>query len=149
MKNKKAISPVLAVLLMIAVAVAAALITYAWVMTYLESTTSRAGHAIQIQSVAFGATLPGEPDSNSVTIYAQNVGDGTLKITDVYLDGALVKTYNPGMITVEGATASIEITGQTFESTQKVHIKVVCEDGTFTSGTYTAEFEVIPADPSP
>lgn len=35
--NRKAISGVFAVLLMIAVAVAASLVTYAWVMTYLAT----------------------------------------------------------------------------------------------------------------
>ncbi len=139
MKNEKGISPVLAVLLMIAVAVAAALITYAWVMTYLESTTSRAGHAIQIQSVAFGGT--------DTTIYAQNVGDGTIKITNVYLDGALVSAtftsassdplvpFTDGT-TLEGSTNTITLT-DVFGAGDEVHIKVVCDDGTFTSGTYT------------
>lgn len=136
MKNKKAISPVLAVLLMIAVAVAAALITYAWVMTYLESTTSRAGHAIQIQSVSF--------DVGSVKIYAQNVGDGTIIITDVYLDGAYVNaTFLDEGTTLEGATNTITYLGGTFESGQEVQVKVVCDDGTFTSGTYTVELPVV------
>ncbi len=128
----------LAVLLMIAVAVAAALVTYAWVMTYLSSTTSRAGHAIQIQSVEW-------IDSDSVTVYAQNVGDGTIILTDLYLDGALVDSDIPdvGESIPEGATASITYTLDpvvaTFSNGQDVHIKVVCEDGTFTSGTYTVE----------
>lgn len=125
MKNKKAISPVLAVLLMIAVAVAAALITYAWVMTYLSSTTSRAGHAIQIQSVDFAGAK----------IYAQNVGDGALVPTDVYENGALKVT---GLTTPlpEGDTVELAITG-TYLSADEVHIRIVCEDGTFTEGTYT------------
>lgn len=123
---------------MIAVAVAAALITYAWVMTYLSATTSRAGHAIQIQSVAF--------TTNTAKVYAQNVGDGTIEITDIYLDGALVSaTFLSGDpdptdgITFEGATTTItvNITPAVFSAAQEVLIKVVCEDGTFTSGTYT------------
>ena len=51
-KKRRAISPVLSVLLMIVVAVAGALVTYAWSMGYLDLTTARAGRAIQIQSVA-------------------------------------------------------------------------------------------------
>ncbi len=125
---------------MIAVAVAAALITYAWVMTYLESTTSRAGHAIQIQSVAFTDT--------TVKVYAQNVGDGTIVMTDIYLDGALkdgdfvadppAVLPAPAGTTQEGHTTTITVT-QSFTSAQEVDIKVVCDDGTFTSGTYTVE----------
>ncbi len=135
-KNEKAISPVLAVLLMIAVAVAAALVTYAWVMTYLSSTTGRAGHAMQIQSVEWVS-------GTEVKIYAQNVGDGTIIITDTYLDGALIIadiTMTPvDGNTEEGATTSIAIGTQIFTDAQDVHIKVVCDDGTFTSGTYTVE----------
>ena len=138
-KNEKAISPVLAVLLMIAVAVAAALITYAWVMTYLSATTSRAGHAIQIQSVAF------DLDGISATVYVQNVGDGTIILSDAYLDGA----WNADLTVLEhldeGETAEVTIDPATpFVSGEDYLFKVVCEDGTFTSGTYTAEFEVTP-----
>ncbi len=123
----------LAVLLMIAVAVAAALITYAWVMTYLESTTSRAGHAIQIQSVAFAA--------EEVTVYVQNVGDGIVLISDLYIDGAKV-TYSDGLtggVLGEGLTATIKDTSTaiTFISGFEYKLKIVCKDGTFTSGTYT------------
>ena len=130
MKNEKAISPVLAVLLMIAVAVAAALITYAWVMTYLSSTTSRAGHAIQIQSVAF--------DGIVATVYVQNVGDGTVILSDAYLDGALIipDPIELGSLE-EGDTVGVPIPG-TFDSGKDYLFKLVCDDGTFTSGTYTA-----------
>ena len=127
MKNKKAISPVLAVLLMIAVAVAAALITYAWVMTYLSSTTSRAGHAIQIQSVDF---------TNS-KLYVQNVGDGTVIVSEVYQDGVLLST-GLGYPVLEGDTQEVSILGTTWGAGVEYHFKVVCEDGTFTEGTYTA-----------
>lgn len=125
MKNKKAISPVLAVLLMIAVAVAAALITYAWVMTYLSSTTSRAGHAIQIQSVDFAGA----------TVYVQNVGDGALIISDVYENGALA-TGPLASTLPEGDTLGLPIVG-VYGAAAEVHLRIVCEDGTFTEGTYT------------
>ncbi len=126
MKNKKAISPVLAVLLMIAVAVAAALITYAWVMTYLSSTTSRAGHAVQIQSVDFSGGK----------LYAQNVGQGTIVVTDIYLNGALLGSSFTTSVT-EGLTVELAITG-TYASGVDYHFKITCDDGTFTEGTYAA-----------
>ncbi len=128
MKNKKAISPVLAVLLMIAVAVAAALITYAWVMTYLSSTTSRAGHAIQIQSVGF--------TTDTATVYVQNVGDGTVVVTNAYLEGNLIVTIDTAV--PEGSTLAVLVTSTgAYESGGEYKLKIVCEDGTFTEGTYT------------
>ncbi len=49
----RAISPVIATLLMIAIAVVASLVTYAWVMGYMNFTTEKTGKAIQIQSIAY------------------------------------------------------------------------------------------------
>ena len=51
-RSIKAISPVIATLLMIAIAVVASLVVYAWVTGYMGNTTSKAGKAIQIQSFA-------------------------------------------------------------------------------------------------
>jgi flagellin-like protein len=42
-KSKKAISPILATLLLIVIAVAAIVVTYAWLTTYMGSTTGQAG----------------------------------------------------------------------------------------------------------
>lgn len=119
----------LAVLLMIAVAVAAALVTYAWTMTYLSSTTSRAGHAVQIQSVDWTS-------GTAANVYVQNVGDGTLTLTDAYVDGLLIDPADTAID--EGATIAVAITGS-WANGDEVHIKVVCDDGTFTEGTYTVE----------
>ena len=42
-QSKKAISPILATLLLIVIAVAAIVVTYAWLTTYMGSTTQQAG----------------------------------------------------------------------------------------------------------
>jgi archaeal flagellin N-terminal-like domain len=42
-KSKKAISPILATLLLIVIAVAAIVVTYAWLMTYMSSAGEQAG----------------------------------------------------------------------------------------------------------
>ncbi len=55
-RNMRAISPVIATLLMIAIAVVASLVTYAWVMGYMNFTTEKTGKAIQIQSVSDSGT---------------------------------------------------------------------------------------------
>jgi FlaG/FlaF family flagellin (archaellin) len=66
-KNEKGISPALLVLLMAAVTVAAALVTYTLILGYLRTTTARAEHVIQIQSESFNAL-----DETSTTVNAQN-----------------------------------------------------------------------------
>ncbi len=66
-RNIKAISPVISVLLMIAVAVVASLVVYAWVIGFIGGKTTQVGKAIQIQSVA--------RHRYHLSVYAQNVGD--------------------------------------------------------------------------
>ena len=70
-KNARAISPVIATLLMIAIAVVASLVTYAWVMGYMNFQTEKTGKAIQIQSVVKFNNIA----TDKLTIYVQNVGD--------------------------------------------------------------------------
>ena len=43
LKSRKAISPILATLLLIVIAVAAIVVTYAWIMTYMTSAGQQAG----------------------------------------------------------------------------------------------------------
>jgi flagellin-like protein len=124
-KNVKAVSPVISVLLMIAVAVAASLVTYAWVMGYMNFTTTKVGKAIAIQSV-----------SADGHVYVQNVGQSTVKVTGVYVDGLAVAGV-PASPTdlIVGTTLDLS-TGKTF-STQTVTVKVTADDGSFAELTKT------------
>ena len=134
--DKKAISPVLAVLLMVALAVIAALITYSWVGSYIVSTTGRAGHAIQIQSIDWTKT---NPNLTEVTVYIQNVGMGSVTFTDAYVDGEKIKEKGFGTIS-EGETATVILKcHKAFSNGQKIHIKIVSEIGIFAEGTYLVE----------
>jgi len=67
LKTKKAISPILATLLLIVIAVAAIVVTYAWVMTYMSTTTQRAGEELRVENVRFH-------DSINVTITLRSTG---------------------------------------------------------------------------
>jgi flagellin-like protein len=66
----KGISPIMAVLMMIVVAVAAGLVLYGWALGYLDFTTGNAGKAIRIQSIGYNTT------DTSLKVYVQNVGEG-------------------------------------------------------------------------
>jgi flagellin-like protein len=121
-RNVKAISPVISVLLMIAVAVAASLVTYAWVMGYLGFTTTKVGKAIQIQSIA----KTGE-------VYVQNVGDSVVTLADVYFNGTDVGNGSGSLLQV-GHTETIN-TGHVFVNGDRVTVKVTATDGTFSEIT--------------
>jgi flagellin-like protein len=77
LKSKKAISPILATLLLIVIAVAAIVVTYAWVMTYMGSTTQQAGFIPYKANVAFG--------SGSITIDIGNSGTSSGKMAAIYI----------------------------------------------------------------
>ncbi len=136
-RNIRAISPVISVLMMIAVAVAASLVTYAWVMGYLGFTTNKVGKAIQIQSVAY------DDPNDAILVYVQNVGDSPVTLSDVYVNGVLNGTSTP---TAEFSpedgllekTDTAEITLTTYLSQpDQITIKVVTTDGTFIEYTKT------------
>jgi FlaG/FlaF family flagellin (archaellin) len=131
-----AISPVIAVLLMIVIAVAASLVAYAWVMGYLGFTTAKVGKAIQIQSISYD-----DPDPTYMTVYVQNVGDSDLTVSDIYVDGVQDNTapLAADLGTTETQGFILEQTWATQPA--QVTVKVVTTDGistelkkTFTSG---------------
>jgi hypothetical protein len=68
-------------------------------------------------------------------VYIQNVGDGTVVSTDAYLDDVKIAAPTGLGALAEGATQPIGIAG-TFAAGSEYHFKVVCEDGSFTEGTY-------------
>ena len=81
-RSIRAVSPVISVLLMIAIAVIASLVAYAWVMGYLGGRTEQTGNQINIQSYKTGTNL----------IYVQNTGQGTVHLnptSSVYINDVL------------------------------------------------------------
>jgi flagellin-like protein len=78
LKSKKGISPILATLLLIVIAVAAVIVTYAWVMTFAGTQTQQAGVLLSQENVAW-------PDADTITVVIKNTGTSNGKITAVYL----------------------------------------------------------------
>jgi hypothetical protein len=97
--------------MMIVIAVAGSLVTYAWVMGYLSFTTAKAGRAIQIQSIANDET------DTDLLVYVQNVGEGVVTLDPtgaalVYVNGGII-TPPPTITRVQhvgGATPSFSST---------------------------------------
>ena len=68
LRSKEGISPILATLLLIVIAVAAVIVTYAWVMTFTGTQTTTAGKMIKFDSAVINA------NSEIVTVYVRNWG---------------------------------------------------------------------------
>jgi flagellin-like protein len=132
-KNKKGVSDVIAVLLMIAIAVAASLIAYAWVMGYLSGTTNKVGKAIQIQSMYYSTS------GNTLTIYVQNIGSGPVTLTNVYENGqnATSISFSPATLPINQTSTVTTGLPTGFNPVNAVDVKVVCSDGTFIEATPT------------
>jgi len=109
LKTKEGISPILATLLLIVIAVAAVIVTYAWVMTFTTGTTAQAGVFLREDAVTW--------QTGNITIYVRNTGteDGTIDAVYVGTSSTnLVKknaTYTPstGLVTANGGTITITI----------------------------------------
>ena len=131
-KNVKAISPIISVLLMIAIAVVASLVVYAWVMGYIGFTTANTGKAIQIQSASDA--------SGSLVVYVQNIGTSAVSFSNpcVYVNGtAYTASGSPslGPISV-GSTVTLTTT-YTPTSGETDVIKVASSSGTYSQITQT------------
>ncbi|MGQ9691261.1 MAG: archaellin/type IV pilin N-terminal domain-containing protein [Thermoproteota archaeon] len=118
LKTKKAISPILATLLLIVIAVAAIVVTYAWVMTYMTSAGTQAGTMIQFDSASINAT------SGEVTIYVRNKGTEPATVDMVYIEGVNVTGY----VTTPTLPKTIPVNG----------VQLIKVDGSAAGLTFTA-----------
>ena len=114
LKSKKGISPILATLLLIVIAVAAVIVTYAWVMTFTGATTNQAGAVLTVENVRF------YDDGNSIDITLRNSGTADATVSTVYIGTSssdLVKqtsgvVFDPvSKIVAVGSIVNISITG--------------------------------------
>jgi hypothetical protein len=120
--------------MMIAVAIAGALLVYAWIMGYIGFSTERAGEAIQIPSVADDRT------NTDLLVYVQNVGEMAVQLDEnecLYVNGVLVDctitgvTVSDKLATLEkGETAMLRYSGGAVLPGVKVKIKVTTLRGT-------------------
>lgn len=167
-RSIRAISPVISVLLMIAIAVIAALVAYAWVMGYINFQGQKADNRIEIQSYT---------SSGNLIVYVQNTGQGIVHLkqdSSVYVNDVLKEILNAdignGLTYVDpaalipinpGQTVTIEVNYQNFQPGDR--IKIVTVEGAYAeiTGTSnsdtngqgsqitgpTARFRVTPASP--
>lgn len=77
-RSKKGISPILATLLLIVIAVAAVIITYAWVLTFTSTQTQQGGVLLTKENVSW-------PTSTTISVVIRNTGTSDGKITAVYM----------------------------------------------------------------
>ena len=135
LKSKKAISPILATLLLIVIAVAAIVVTYAWIMTYMGS----AGQQIVMMSkenVRFDANLTeitigntGTVDTRILRIYVGNSSENMIELTS-YTDIGSGKPLLAGSIAVINLSWPNAL-AVSWESGKTYYFKIVPAEGQF------------------
>jgi len=107
LKAKKGISPILATLLLIVIAVAAVIVTYAWVMTFTTTQTTTAGKMIKFDSAFINSA------TDNATIYVRNTGTEVVTIDKIYVDGVDYTSYAQGLqatLTTTGTSSTATVT---------------------------------------
>jgi len=133
LRSKKGISPILATLLLIVIAVAAVIVTYAWVMTFTGSTTSQAGAMLSVENIRFHNV---STTDYYVEVIIRNSGTADAKIVEVYAgtsSTALVPqtsvSYTPNTAVVAtGSSLNVTITYDWTDGT-RYHFKMATEAG--------------------
>lgn len=125
LRSERAISPILATLLLIVIAVAAIVVTYTWIMTYMSSATSQAGILLKKDAVNW-------PSSTTIVIYVRNTGTDDATIDAVYIGTSSNNlashtdvTYDPSRaVSKEGGTTKITINNYSWNSST-YHFRIV------------------------
>ena len=114
-KRRKGVSPVIAVLLLIAIAVATGILVYVWV-TGLAGTLQQTGGqqvAEQLELLAYDFTDTSTP---KLVLYLKNPGGITVTIDKVYVGqtGGTIVEVSKSLTLAPGASNSLTISGTDF-----------------------------------
>lgn len=130
LKSGRGISPILATLLLVVIAVVAITVTYAWVITYLSSAGQQAGVMLSKDAVSW-------PDTKTIVVYVRNTGTSDAVISAVYMGTSatnLTKAekvqYEPssGFVSADGGVVTITI-NCTWTPDTRYYFKVVPNTG--------------------
>jgi flagellin-like protein len=122
----RAISPILATLLLIVIVVAASIAAYAWIQSSTESQINTASGFIIIENVLFY-------DTNQLDLTIRNTGTSDLKIDTIYIDD-VKHSVAQNIQTKKSATVTLEYS---WTSGTKYKIKVASNTGLYAEGLYS------------
>jgi len=124
--SKKAVSPVIATLLMIAVAVAASVIVYVWSAGLLGTLMGGGGSQVKEQVIleAYQWTA-----SNDLKLYLRNVGSSNVTLANIYVGGTQLAAVGTKTMAPKGTSVQSLAPGTTFSAGTAYVVKVVTETG--------------------
>ena len=89
-KSRKAISPILATLLLVVIAVAAIVVTYAWIMTYMNNAGQQAG----VMLYEANTTFYNQSTTWKIDIDVGNSGTSVAQLTTLYVGTSATSLLN-------------------------------------------------------
>jgi len=123
-RDKRGVEPVIAALLLIAIAVAAAVVTYSWVMGMISSQGSQAQTSIRIDVVQF-------VDANTTMVTIRNSGTVGVSIDNIYITNPSGSTQTL-TFDEDRAPSIFNATSQTLASKASRKFECTLTDDTFT-----------------
>ncbi len=130
LKSRKAISPILATLLLIVIAVAAIVVTYAWIMTYMGSAGQQAGIILFKSNVNFYT----EGSTKKIAIDVGNSGKSNTQIIKVYVGTSSTnmqnQTTSPSLpISLAGESTVTTTVNYNWTTGATYHFRIIASSG--------------------
>jgi len=130
LKSRKAISPILATLLLIVIAVAAIVVTYAWIMTYMGSAGQQAGIILFKSNVNFYT----EGNTKKIAIDVGNSGKSNTQIIKVYVGTSSTnmqnQTTSPSLpISLAGESTVTTTVNYNWTTGATYHFRIIASSG--------------------
>ena len=127
--NKKGVSPIIATLLLIVIAVASAIVAYVFVMGFIGTSTVTANQQGILSFDVYNIT-----SATTVDVYVRVTGMRVLTIQTAFIDSAVaVPTVSSGSLTMQpGGVQLITVTqaGATLNDLTAHQLRIICSDGT-------------------
>jgi FlaG/FlaF family flagellin (archaellin) len=135
-KSAKAISPIIATLMLMLLAVAAGVIVYAYVTGWIGGATQTSGAPkgqLQVDSITATTT--------TIQVYIRNLGGEVAKVDAIYVEGNAVASVSPSLPqTIDvGKVQGFTLGSLTLTQGHFYKVTVVCADGTTISQSVKAE----------
>ena len=136
LKTRKAISPILATLLLVVIAVAAIVVTYAWIMTYMGNAGHQAGVMIYKANIRFYKDV----STRMIDVDMGNSGTQDTSLTALYIGTSETNLQSQNITSTPlsaGGTATITVSYNWSNGTA-YYFKVLSSSGQTYTGPETA-----------
>jgi len=141
-KCKKGVSPIIATLLLIVIAVAAAVVTYSFVMGFIGTSTNPSGQQGQLSYDSYSLKSIDDENGN-LTVFIRNIGSKSVTVQYCYFNNERYTPSDTTTTTIQpGKAVPIIVTVGPVTAGTGYNVRFVCTDGTILEFTAVASSAV-------